>query len=443
MEDLPRFEGELRQDEEALAGASEDFGHIIHQRPSAVLRPASAEDVALAIRFARARGLRVAARGQGHTTGGQSLRGGGIVLDLAELRGIGPVQRGPEGGRVRCGAGARWSDVLRTTLAAGLTPPVLTDYLGLSVGGTLSVGGIGGQSFRHGLQVDRAPRLRVVTGDGEIREASPTEEPCLYDFVRAGLGRLGVIVEAELELVPAPERVRVLHLPYRELSTFLLDQERLVEDGRFGYVLGNIPALGDGWGFSIEVAEHLFEAQGPKARVDDLACDADGIQATEMSYSAYANRLDEMAKSMRERGTWQHAHPWLDVFLPASWAASFLEEVLAEVRPADVGDGYVMTYPTRRVASAAPLVRLPGEARSFLLDVLATSPIAGVPRWMERVERLGQAALERGGSLYPIGSMPMTTARWEAQLGERAATLRELTRRFDPAAVFAGGGLEV
>jgi cytokinin dehydrogenase len=441
--DFPRFEGELRQDEEALGAAAEDFGHILHRRPSAVLRAASAEDVAVAIRFAREHGLRVVARGQGHTTGGQSLRKGALVLDLAELRRIDPARRDGEGGRIRCGAGARWIDVLRSALEAGLTPPVLTDYIGLSVGGTLSVGGIGGQSFRHGLQVDRTSRLRVVTGDGEIREASPTEEPALFDFVRAGLGRLGVIVEAELELVPAPARVRVLHLAYSDLETFLHDQERLVEDGRFGYVLGNIPAKGHEWGFSIEAAEHLFGAQSHAARVDDLACDGDGIETAELGYFAYANRLEEMAASMRGRGTWRLAHPWLDVFLPASGAASFLREVLAEVRPADVGDGYVMTYPARRVASAAPLVRLPAEPHSFLLDVLPTAPIGDVPRWMERVERLGDAALERGGSLYPIGSMPMTPARWQAQLGEHAATVRELARRFDPAGVLGGGGLDV
>ena len=107
MRRAPRFEGELRQDEEALAAASQDFGHIVSRRPSAVPRPASAEDVALAIRYAGERGLRVAARGQGHTTGGQSLREGGLVLDLAALDRIHPVRREAEGGRVRCGAGAR------------------------------------------------------------------------------------------------------------------------------------------------------------------------------------------------------------------------------------------------------------------------------------------------------------------------------------------------
>jgi hypothetical protein len=58
---------------------------------------------------------------------------------------------------------------------------------------------------------------------------------------------------------------------------------------------------------------------------------------------------------------------------------------------------------------------------------------------MERVERFGRRALELGGSIYMIGSMPLTPAVWRAQLGEHAATLRDLARRFDPARVLAGG----
>jgi FAD/FMN-containing dehydrogenase len=56
--------------------------------------------------------------------------------------------------------------VLDRALPRGLTPPTLTDYQDLSVGGTLSVGGIGGAMFRYGAQVDNVVALEVVTGVG-------------------------------------------------------------------------------------------------------------------------------------------------------------------------------------------------------------------------------------------------------------------------------------
>lgn len=57
-----------------------------------------------------------------------------------------------EGDRVVVEAGATWSDVLRATLAQGKAPPVLTDYLELSVGGTLIVGGVGGTTSAFGAR---------------------------------------------------------------------------------------------------------------------------------------------------------------------------------------------------------------------------------------------------------------------------------------------------
>ena len=47
-----------------------------------------------------------------------------------------------------------------------LMPPVLPDYIGQTVGGTLSVGGIGAMSFREGAQIDHVVALRAVTGNG-------------------------------------------------------------------------------------------------------------------------------------------------------------------------------------------------------------------------------------------------------------------------------------
>ena len=57
-----------------------------------------------------------------------------------------------------------WIDVLRTTMEYGLAPVSWTDYLYLSVGGTLSNGGISGQSFLHGPQISNVLEMDVITG---------------------------------------------------------------------------------------------------------------------------------------------------------------------------------------------------------------------------------------------------------------------------------------
>ena len=103
-------------------------------------------------------------------------------------------------------AGATWKNVLDATLKQGLTPPVLTNYLGLSIGGTLAVSGIGGSSSRYGMQTDNVLELDVVTGDGKELTCSATSNPDIFAGVLAGVGQCAIITRATLGLVLAPER---------------------------------------------------------------------------------------------------------------------------------------------------------------------------------------------------------------------------------------------
>jgi FAD/FMN-containing dehydrogenase len=106
-----------------------------------------------------------------------------------------PVERGAEG------------DAGRRADAAGAP-----DYIGQTVGGTLSVGGIGAMSFREGAQVDHVVSLRAVTGNGTIVNCSRLRHRELFEMLLAGQGQVGVIVEATLRLVAAPTDVRLYDL---------------------------------------------------------------------------------------------------------------------------------------------------------------------------------------------------------------------------------------
>jgi cytokinin dehydrogenase len=201
---MPPLDGEFRFDDAARKAAADDFGHIVHETPMGVLLPGSADDVAATIRWTAQRNRRFAPQGQSHSTFGRSQARDGVVGDMSTLRNVGPVLKD----RVVVEAGATWSELLDLTLAHGLTPPVLTDYLELSVGGTLVVGGVGGTTSAFGVQSDNVVELEVVTGEGEKVTCSANSNADLFDAVRAGLGQVGVITRATLELVAAPECVR-------------------------------------------------------------------------------------------------------------------------------------------------------------------------------------------------------------------------------------------
>ena len=65
--------------------------------------------------------------------------------------------------RAVAAAGATWADVVDRAAEHGLAPPVLTDYLGTTVGGALSVGGVGGASHRWGPAGRPGIALQVAT----------------------------------------------------------------------------------------------------------------------------------------------------------------------------------------------------------------------------------------------------------------------------------------
>jgi FAD/FMN-containing dehydrogenase len=200
--------GSLANDMESITAAADDFGHLVHRVPAAVALPGGASEVAGLVGHARVNGTELVPRGAGHSVYGQAQSDGGIVCDLTRLDAV-----VVESASVRAGAGARWSTVLDAALARGLTPPVLPDYLELSIGGTLSVGGIGGTSHRYGPIVDHVRGLQLVTADGEIRACSPERDRDRFYGALGTGGSGGIITEALLPLLPAPERVRVYEIP--------------------------------------------------------------------------------------------------------------------------------------------------------------------------------------------------------------------------------------
>src|SRR5262245_22238914 len=67
---IPNLDGQLLTDSTTLAAYGEDFGQIVHNIPIAVLKPGSVQDVVRAVIFCHAHKIKVAMRGQGHSTFG-------------------------------------------------------------------------------------------------------------------------------------------------------------------------------------------------------------------------------------------------------------------------------------------------------------------------------------------------------------------------------------
>lgn len=157
----------LIYDPEAIKAASKDYGNIVQESPSAVLYPSSIEDIITLIKMSNNRStpFGVSARGCGHSVRGQAMTRGGVVVEMGSLRSGIRVSWSPSlGYYADVGGDEMWIDVLWAGLEHGLAPVSWTDYLYLTVGGTLSNGGISGQSFLYGPQISNVLELDVITG---------------------------------------------------------------------------------------------------------------------------------------------------------------------------------------------------------------------------------------------------------------------------------------
>jgi len=440
---FPTFDGALRTDGSARQAAADDFGHIVHRLPLAVLFPASTEDVVKLVRFARDHRIRVAGRGQGHSTYGQPQVDAGVVIDLSTLGAVHEVE--PEGARLD--GGATWRTLLEAALAHGLTPPTLTDYLDLSIGGTLSVGGIGGACFRHGAQVDNVLELEVVTGEGRRVTCSPSHETRLFEAVLAGLGQCALITSATVRLRRAPAMVRLFDLLYDDLQTYAGDARTVVRDGRFDTVQGLVvPGTRPGaprWRFQLEATASFTPPAAPdsNALLAGLRDDRSEAVLSDVSYFDYANRLAPGVAALMALGLWSLPHPWFDVWVPDRAAETYAGEVLAGLTEADTGGGPILLYPTRTAPFTRPLLRLPAGELAWQFDILRTAlPTSPAPELMVRDNRrLFEAVRDLGGYRYPVGAIPFSQSDWVQHFGPAWVALTEAKRRYDPADILTPG----
>ncbi|XP_052202915.1 cytokinin dehydrogenase 5 isoform X2 [Diospyros lotus] len=287
-------DGRLSQDPSDVKRASGDFGGLSRAEPLAVFRPESAEDVTRLVRAAyeSAHGFTVSARGHGHSINGQAQTANGVVIEMSSGKRAPPPWVSEKSRFVDAWGGELWIDVLKSTLEHGLAPKSWTDYLYLSVGGTLSNAGISGQAFNHGPQISNVYELDVVTGKGELLTCSEEQNPELFQAVLGGLGQFGIITRARIALEPAPQR---------EVDALM---------GKLNF----IPAT---------------------------------VFTTDLPYVDFLDRVHKAELKLRSKGLWEVPHPWLNLFVPKSRIADFDRGVFKGIL-GNKTSGPILIYPMNK-----------------------------------------------------------------------------------------------
>jgi len=182
--------------DDAYDDARRVWNTAFDRRPAALVRPASVQDVATAIRFGRDRDLEIAIRSGAHSASGHSTTDGGLVIDLSRLRGVTVDARRRT---ARADGGTLLGELDIAAQAHGLVCPVgVVGHTGVA---GLTLGGGTGRLQRHfGLTIDNLRAVELITADGRIVRASESEEPDLFWGIRGAGANFGVVTAFEFKL---------------------------------------------------------------------------------------------------------------------------------------------------------------------------------------------------------------------------------------------------
>jgi FAD/FMN-containing dehydrogenase len=208
---------------------------LIDKRPALIARCRGVTDVVDVINLAHKLGLEVAVRGGGHNVAGRATIDGGLMIDLAAMKGI---HVDPKRRTARAQGGVTWAELNRETQLYGLAVTggavSSTGIAGLTLGG-----GLGWLMGKHGLALDNLLSVELVTAEGKVLLTGREEERDLFWAVRGGGGNFGIATSFEYQLHPVGPQItggliahpfddarEVLRF-YRDSTTKLLDEHTI------------------------------------------------------------------------------------------------------------------------------------------------------------------------------------------------------------------------
>jgi FAD/FMN-containing dehydrogenase len=404
---------------------------------------------------ARTEHLGVAIAGSRHSMGGHCISPDGIVVNMLPFH---HMSLDTDRSLLRVGAGARWSEVIPYLDARGYSVAVMQSNNDFSVGGSLSVS-------CHGWQHNQPPiastvaALRVMKADGSVVRCSRDENAELFSLVLGGYGLFGIILEAELRVVPN-ERYRV------ESEVIPCDKyvarfgERVNAAGDAGMVYGRLCVV-PGDGFLREAIQTVFrKAPCPREEIPVLHTAGyaslrreiyrgqigsnEGKEVrwkTEKTVSGHIagkffsrnQLLNEGAEVYREKNA-DRTDILHEYFVPPDQFAAFLERART-IFPRHKCD--LLNVTVRNVLKDNDTFLRYADRDMFALVMLFNQP--RTPQGDEQMQALSRelidAALECGGRYYLPYRLHATPEQFQRAYPQAPAFF-EHKRRYDPDELF-------
>ncbi|HEY8447917.1 MAG TPA: FAD-linked oxidase C-terminal domain-containing protein [Thermomicrobiales bacterium] len=250
-------------------------GAVETARPTAVVLPTTAEQVAEVVRLAAAEGLPVVPRGAGTgLSGGAVAQSGGIIIALTRMNRILEIDREDRVALVEPG-------VINLELTEAVQPdgyffaPDPSSQRACTIGGNVAENSGGPHCLKYGVTTNHILGLEVVLPDGRIVwVGGRTAGQPGYDLTGALVGSegmLGIVTKALVRLTPLPEAVTVMLADFPDIDSASHAVSRIIGAGIIPAALEMMDNL------TIQAVEPAYHAGYPMDAGAVLLIEVDGI----------------------------------------------------------------------------------------------------------------------------------------------------------------------
>ncbi len=434
----------------------------LHQLPAAVVRPTGTEDVVASLRRAALDRMGVTPAGaQTSTTGASVADPGGLLLStrrMDRIIDVDPVRR-----RARVQPGVVVGDLNRTLAPEGLFfAPDPTSENEATIGGCVACNASGARTLRYGPTRAHVTALRVVLADGQILDVRrpgldkntaglfPAQDP--VDWFVGSEGVLGVVVEAELALLPLPPVVVGLGIPFPDEATAVafvvaardsthLRPRCLEYFDRPSFAFARAAHRGGAWAGADGTMVYLEEASAQEPDFDGWLALAEAHGARDHDVAVFDDE-----STLRDARTIRHAcpaamheaaGPWIaggGRRISTDWAVPYHQvgEALAEARRAAADHGIEAPVVYGHLGNGHPHLNW----------------VARNPSEVDRIEAvvegiLKKSVLPRAGTVAAEHGVGKLKSRWlPLQMAPvQIAVMRALKRELDPDGRMAPGNV--
>ena len=410
------------------------------------------EQLAALLVRAKAEGRRISIAGARHSMGGHTIYPGGISINMLPLN---RMEFDQDRELLTVGAGGLWKDIIPYLDARGRSVGVMQSNNAFSVGGSLSVN-------CHGWQFDRPPiastveSFRLMRADGTIVRCSREENHELFSLVLGGYGLFGIILDAELRVVPNERyRLQQFIVPINEsLATFdkqiIGDPDARMVYGRLGIVPdrlfqqviinaffhepeGDIPPLNQAG--MAEVRRAIFRGSAESEYGKELRWSAETRLQPLLAGKIFSRNqlLNEGTEVFQNRSV-DSTDILHEYFVPRDRAAGFV----AQMRKIITNRGANLLNVTVREVNEDPdtFLRYADQPMlAFVMLYVQERTVAGEQAMADLTRELIDAALAHGGRYYLPYRLHATPEQF-SRAYPQAAEFFEFKRQYDPEELF-------